>query len=88
MGAAARIEHRRHRGALADIERAIYYAVEHGAKVINMSFSSANSSAELTHAIDYASMHGVISLASVGTSGRSAVLRSRATEAAAGRRSA
>src|SRR4029077_3988623 len=57
-----------------DIERAIYYAVEHGAKVINMSFSSANSSAELTHAIDYASMHGVISLASVGNSGRSAVV--------------
>ena len=57
-----------------DVERAIYYAVDHGAKVINMSFSSANSSAELTHAIDYASAHGVICLASVGNAGRTAVV--------------
>lgn len=57
-----------------DIERAIYYAVDHGAKVINMSFSSANASAEITHAIDYAGAHGVISLASAGNSGRSEVV--------------
>lgn len=57
-----------------DIERAIYYAVDHGAKVINMSFSMAASSAELTHAIDYAGAHGVICLASAGNSGRSAVI--------------
>ena len=57
-----------------DIERAIYYAVDHGAKVINMSFSSANASAEVTHAIDYAGAHGVISLASAGNSGRSEVV--------------
>ena len=56
------------------IERAIYYAVDHGAKIINMSFSSVNYSAELTQAIDYASMHGVICLASAGNSGRSAVV--------------
>src|SRR5256712_4007529 len=57
-----------------DIERAIYYAVDHGAKIINMSFSSVTTSAELTHAIDYASMHGVICLASAGNSGRRAVV--------------
>src|SRR6185295_14874653 len=39
-----------------DIERAIYYAVDHGAKVINMSFSSETPSTELTRAIDYATM--------------------------------
>jgi hypothetical protein len=57
-----------------DIERAIYYAVDHGAKIINMSFSSVTTSAELTHAIDYASMHGVICLASAGNAGRRAVV--------------
>jgi len=57
-----------------DIERAIYYAVDHGAKVINMSFSSVTTSAELTHAIDYASMHGVICVASAGNSGKRAVV--------------
>ncbi|MCU1382504.1 MAG: fervidolysin [Acidobacteria bacterium] len=57
-----------------DIERAIYYAVDHGAKVINMSFSSADSTAEVTHAIDYAGAHGVICLASAGNSGRSDVV--------------
>ena len=57
-----------------DIERAIYYAVDHGAKVINMSFSSADASAEVTHAIDYAGAHGVIALASAGNSGHSDVV--------------
>jgi Subtilase family/Bacterial Ig domain len=57
-----------------DIERAIYYAVDHGAKIINMSFSSVTTSAELTHAINYATMHGVICLGSAGNSGRRAVV--------------
>jgi len=60
--------------SLFDIERAIYYAVDHGAKVINMSFSMATASAEITHAIDYASAHGVICLASAGNAGRSTVV--------------
>ena len=59
---------------LFDIERAIYYAVDHGAKVINMSFSMDVASAEITHAIDYASSHGVICLASAGNAGRSTVV--------------
>jgi len=57
-----------------DIERAIYYAVDHGAKVINMSFSVEAASGELTQAIDYATQHGVICLGSVGNSGRSALV--------------
>src|SRR5205807_4976168 len=36
---------------LFDILRAIYFAVDHGAKVINMSFSMVNSSPELVRAI-------------------------------------
>ena len=60
--------------SIFDIERAIYYAVDHGAKVINMSFSSADVTAEVTHAIDYAGSHGVICLASAGNSGRSEVV--------------
>jgi subtilisin family serine protease len=57
---------------LFDIERAIYYAIDHGAKVINMSFSMDTASDEFTQAIDEASGHGLISFASAGNSGRSA----------------
>jgi hypothetical protein len=57
-----------------DVLRAIYYAVDHGAKVINMSFSSVTTSAELTHAIDYATAHGVLCLASAGNSGKRLVV--------------
>ena len=51
---------------LSDVIRAIYYAVDHNAKVINMSFSVRNPSAPLVQAIQYASSHGVISIASAG----------------------
>jgi thermitase len=57
-----------------NVLRAIYYAVDHGAKVINMSFSSVTTSAELTHAIDYATSHGVLCLASAGNSGKRLVV--------------
>ena len=59
---------------LFDIERAIYYAIDHGAKVINMSFSMDTASDEFTQAIDEASGHGLISFASAGNSGRSALV--------------
>jgi hypothetical protein len=59
---------------LFDVERAIYYAVEHGAKVINMSFSMPTASDEFTEAIDDASRNGLISLASAGNTGRSALV--------------
>src|SRR3989441_3961321 len=54
---------------LFDILRAIYYAVDHGAKVINMSFSTEQRSAELKRAINYAARHGVICVSSVGNNG-------------------
>jgi subtilisin family serine protease len=52
-----------------DIIRAIYYAVDNGANVINMSFSLVGSSQEFVRAINYATDHGVICVASVGNDG-------------------
>jgi subtilisin family serine protease len=57
-----------------DVVRAIYYAVDHGARVINMSFSSTAASAEITHAINYATDHGVICVASAGNLGQETVV--------------
>src|SRR6267378_3579061 len=54
---------------LFDILRAIYYAVDHGAKVINMSFSTEQRSAELKRAINYAVSRGVICVSSAGNNG-------------------
>jgi subtilisin family serine protease len=53
-------------GDVYNIERAIYYAVDHGANVINMSFSLENWSAELVRALNYANEHDVICVASAG----------------------
>jgi len=55
---------------LSNIVAAIYYAVDNGAKVINMSFSTPSPAPVLQQAIDYASGHGVISVAAVGNEGR------------------
>ena len=57
-------------GNLSDVISAIYYAVDHNAKVINMSFSTPDSSALLAQAIQYASSHGVISIAAAGNDGK------------------
>jgi Subtilase family len=54
---------------LSDILRAIYYGVENGANVINMSFDTKTSSAELQKALDYANQQGVICVASAGNDG-------------------
>jgi subtilisin family serine protease len=56
----------------ATIIRAIYYAVDHGADVINMSFSTTELSAELARAVDYATRRGVICVASAGNQARDA----------------
>jgi subtilisin family serine protease len=53
----------------SDILRAIYFAVNHGAKVMNMSFDYASYSPELARAISYANSKGVISVASAGNDG-------------------
>ena len=55
--------------SLSDILRAIYYGVQNGANVINMSFDTKTSSTELKNALDYANQQGVICAASAGNDG-------------------
>ncbi len=57
------------RGDLAHIIRAVYYAVDNGANVINMSFSTTAYSAELLQAINYAEENGVVCVSSAGNTG-------------------
>ena len=56
--------------SLSDILSAIYYGVQNGANVINMSFDTKTSSLELQTALDYANQHGVICAASSGNDGQ------------------
>ncbi len=53
----------------SDIIRAIYYATDNGATVINMSFGFPAISDALMKAVNYASRKGVICVASVGNDG-------------------
>jgi len=53
-----------------DIVRAIHYAVDNGARVINMSFSATAASPEIAHAINVATSRGVICVASAGNLGQ------------------
>ena len=55
---------------LSNVVNGIYWAVDHGADVISMSFSSTQSSPELKKAIDYANSRGVICVASAGNDGK------------------
>jgi thermitase len=48
--------------------------VNHGAKVINMSFSMSDYSAEFSAALDYANSNGVISVASAGNGGQQVIV--------------
>jgi thermitase len=54
--------------------RAIYYAVAHGAKVMNMSFDYSTYSPEPARAIKYANSKGVVSVASAGNDGQRKVV--------------
>jgi subtilisin family serine protease len=58
----------------SDVLRAIYYAVNNGARVLNMSFDYTTYSAELARAIKYANSKGVVSVASAGNQGQRAVV--------------
>jgi subtilisin family serine protease len=60
-------------GQLSDILRAIYFAIENGASVINMSFSLSSSSDELVKAIGEAQNKNVIMIASTGNTGLATV---------------
>jgi len=57
-------------GYESDVLRAIYFAVQHGAGVLNMSFDFTNNSQELASAVKYANSKGVISVASAGNDGK------------------
>jgi Subtilase family len=54
---------------LSNILRAIYYAAQNNANVINMSFDTKTASTELKNALDYANLLGVVSVASAGNDG-------------------
>jgi subtilisin family serine protease len=56
-------------GFASDVLRAIYYAADHNANVLNMSFDFSDSSPELKQAIDYANNRGIICVAAVGNNG-------------------
>ena len=57
-----------------DVVRAIYYAIDHGARVINMSFSASTMSPEIMRAINAATSHGIICVASAGNLGQETVV--------------
>ena len=58
----------------SDILRAIYYASQHGARVLNMSFNYTLPSYELAQAINYATVRGAICVASAGNNGAQTVV--------------
>lgn len=55
---------------LSDILRAVYYAADNGAHVINMSFTLTAPSTELANAIDYAEGKNVICVAAAGNNSK------------------
>ena len=58
-------------GQDSDIIQGVVWAVDHGADVINMSFSNPGYSAALQAAIDYAWAHNVVVVAATGNDGSS-----------------
>lgn len=56
-------------GFLSDILRALYYAAQNNANVINMSFDFKTPSQELSTALDYANQLNIICIASAGNDG-------------------
>lgn len=58
---------------LSDIVQAVYYAVDHGARVINMSFSMPEKSNELARALNYAQKSRVIPVAAAGNDAQTVV---------------
>src|SRR5437773_1588232 len=53
-------------GYLSNIVAALYYAVQHGANVVNMSFDLTSSSPSLNKAVSYANKAGVVLVAAAG----------------------
>ena len=61
-------------GYLSDIVAALYYAVQHHANVVNISFDLASSSPSLTQAAGYANKAGVVLVAAAGNENTSAAV--------------
>jgi subtilisin family serine protease len=59
-------------GYLSNIVAALYYAVQHHANVVNMSFDLTSSSPSLTQAVSYANKAGVVLVAAAGNESTSA----------------
>jgi hypothetical protein len=59
-------------GNLSNIVAALYYAVQHHANVVNMSFDVSSPSAALSQAISYANQAGVVLVAAAGNESTSA----------------
>lgn len=57
-------------GYSSDIIRAIYWATQSGARVLNMSFSFSSYSSELAAAMNYAVSHNVVCVAAAGNDGQ------------------
>jgi subtilisin family serine protease len=60
--------------SLSLIIQGIYYAVDQGAKVINMSFSLTQGSTELQTAINYATAHNAVVVAASGNEGANVIV--------------
>ena len=56
-------------GYLSDVLRAVYYGVQHNAKIINMSFDFPSYSREMRNAVQFADVLGGICVAAVGNDG-------------------
>jgi len=61
-------------GYLSNIVAALYYAVQHGANVVNMSFDISTPSQALSQATSYANQNGVVLVASAGNESTSAAV--------------
>jgi subtilisin family serine protease len=61
-------------GYMSDVIRAVYWAANSNARVINMSFSTPSNSPELITAFNYAVQRGAICVSSAGNDGRNTVV--------------